>query len=206
MRPSIKAVLLFFSTLLLAHCNPVEHIQGSKDISYLKREKKLAFEMKYTDTKIGDKEEAEFKKEMIEKKNEEEAGKGDKWAEEWEKDKENEFIHSFKVQFNDYLLDSDTDISLAGNDEEAKNAKYKIVVNVTRMVPGYYGGVVGQDAKVDTRLELIEKGKDRPPMVVLQTNDVISMGSHATTEDRLKSAFEASAMHYGRWFRDELSE
>lgn len=206
MRTFLKPIIFFFSALLIASCGPVEFIQGTEDISYLKGEDKVAFEIKYTDTKVGDEDEDKFKKEKIEEKNEDEAGEGDDWAEKWENDKENVFNPRFKTQFNDYFLDSDADVSLANDEEEAKNANYKITVHVKRMEPGFYGGVVHKSAELDTRMEIVKKGNEGSPVTVLKAFEVPSIDEHLTTKERLESAYKVSAMHYGRWFREKLSK
>ncbi len=187
-------LVLLFVPLIFQSCGSLEVIQG-EDVSYLKGEDEVAVEFTYNGTKVGEQDEEEFVQEKVEEKDD-----GEDWREEWHSNKENYYHSTFRSQLEDYFDDTETNIDLT---EDKEDANYLIRVNVDRMETGFYGGVVSSPAVLDTRLFIQKIGSDGDPKTILKVEDATS-GEEMSSRERLKGAYRASAMHYGRWFRGEF--
>lgn len=121
------------------------------DYSFLKGQTKLNIQFDYSDMKVGrDLDEEDYVKEKVEKHNEDEAGKGDKWKEGWYGARESRYHPKFKKLINKYL--GEVGMTAA---EEAK-AKYTLIVHTVYTEPGFNAGVVKKPAACNFVLKFIE--------------------------------------------------
>lgn len=194
-------LIILFIPLIFQSCGSVEVLSGKEELGYLNGEEDVAFEITYNDTKVGEQPEDDFIEEKVKEKNEDDEGSGDEWKEDWMENKEDVYYPTFKSQLEDYFDDADSDIDLTDEKEEAN---YILSVNVDRIETGFYGGVVSSPAVLDTRMYIKKIGSEESETVLI-VEDARSV-EKMTTKNRLRNAYKNTAMHYGRWFRDKLSD
>jgi len=143
--------------------------------------------------------EQDWLQQIVDKKNEKEAGTGDDWKKRWEAAKPGNFESSFETKMAEMWEGA---LVKRGLD----NAKYTIRVKVTYMDPGYSIGVSASDAWLSGIIEVVETGNDNVSSSL--TMDMIKGASAAknipgmavvaaiegaTFEKRLGESFEKMA-------------
>ena len=132
---NMKKVIILSAGILLGIINTA-NAQKTKlesgNLSALKGEKVFNLQYEYADLKVGNKEEADYIKEKVEKYNNTEAGKGDKWKEAWFNDRKKRYQPKFEELLNKYFAEEG--ISAAS---DKKDAKYTIIVKTFMIEPGF---------------------------------------------------------------------
>ncbi|MFM1874658.1 MAG: hypothetical protein RL266_395 [Bacteroidota bacterium] len=143
--------------------------------------------------------EADWLKQIVDKKNEKEAGTGDDWEKRWQAAKPASFESSFETKMAELWKGA---LVKRGLDK----AKYTIRIKVTYMDPGFSMGVSASDAYLSGIIEVVETGTDN--VVSSLTMDQIKGASAAksipgmavvaaiegaTFEKRLGESFEKMA-------------
>ncbi len=201
------SAFLLLIPFLFSTCNPVKHLQGDEKLSFLEGKEKIGIEFDYSETTVGDLEtsEDEFLEKRIKEKNEEEAGSGDEWAEQWQNDKTGTFHPDFIEKMNkwwDYKLDGTLKVV---NDPEMEE---RLVIKVERIEPGFYGGVVEKDAELDTKMLLIEDGNKDSPKTILGIKELSSPSGpfDKSSTRRLGRCYEESGHYYAQHIAKKLSK
>ncbi len=101
-------------------------------------------------------------KEITEDKNKAEA---DKWLNDWNKSKEEDFIDKFMLSFKKNMEKPKINIK-QGND-----AKYTLIVEAVWIYPGWFAGVMKQPAKVSTRLKFVETANPDNVLLVITSKN-----------------------------------
>jgi hypothetical protein len=83
--------------------------------------------------------------------NKDEAGKGDKWKTAWYEDRGQRYQPKFEELFNKVMADEGMKC-----DQNAKDAKYQIVVHTTFIEPGFNVGVMRKDASLNAEIKIVE--------------------------------------------------
>lgn len=95
--------------------------------------------------------ESDWLQQIVDKKNEKEAGKGDDWRKRWEAAKAGPFPGSFETKMAELWEGASVKRGLDG-------AKYTIRIKVTYMDPGFSMGVSASDAYLSAIIEVVEGG------------------------------------------------
>ncbi|RPD98575.1 hypothetical protein EGM88_05115 [Aureibaculum marinum] len=149
----MKKQALVFVFLLVTSINYAQKpktIEGkTKD---LKGITSYNLEFDYSDVQIPkyDSEE-EFLKDKMAKREEKEAGTGEKFKESWFADRENRYEPKFIESFNKRFTDGEMKA-----DKEMTEAKYTIKIHTTKLYAGYNVGVWRQNAEIDAVLTVYE--------------------------------------------------
>lgn len=109
-----------------------------------------------------DSEEA-FLADKMSKRDEKEAGTGEKFKESWFSDRENFYEPRFIETFNDRYKDN-----LVKVDKNLNSAEYTMKIHTTFMYPGYNVGVVRHDSKIEVTLSVYKN--DSPEKILFSAD------------------------------------
>jgi len=141
MRKKLTLLLIFF--VFTGFSQKIKIVEGDLKSS-LKGVKNILVEFEYDDNlKVGKKTEKEYIEEKVAKYNEKEAGKGDKWLENWKNDRKERYEPKFMVLFNKVLTKVD-----AKADTNLKDYDAKIVIHTYYLEPGFNVGISSMPAAV----------------------------------------------------------
>ncbi len=134
----------------IAKAQKVKLESGSLD--FLKSETVLNVEYDYGDMSVGRYEhEEDYIKDKIKEKNEEEAGSGDKWYEQWKKDRTERFQPRFEEAFNGELRKARLQIT-----HDSNNVKYLMILKTVSTEPGFNVGVMRKPAWISVEITFVE--------------------------------------------------
>ncbi len=147
---AVMAILMLVSTTLIGQKLKVQ--EG--DLKNLKDIKAYTMEFDYTDVQIPKFDnEADFLKDKMDKREEKEAGDGERFKKSWFDDRPNRYHPKFIESFNKRFDDSEVQVQ-----EEA--ADYTMKVHTTKIYPGYNVGIVRHNAEIDATITVFETGNE----------------------------------------------
>ncbi|MCB0795424.1 MAG: hypothetical protein KDB88_11865 [Flavobacteriales bacterium] len=134
----------------------------SGDFSALKGQSKVDIQFTYENMKVGKKSEADYLKEKRADYEKDEAGKGDKFVQSWNDDRELRFEPKFLQLFND-----EGKGPIEGG-KGLEDATYAFVIQTNMTEPGYNIGISKMPASINATVTLIERngGKELGKMEV----------------------------------------
>ncbi|NDV81873.1 hypothetical protein [Bacteroides sp. 51] len=148
---------LFLTVLCLLsiglHAQSIVLTSGS--LEALQGEKIVKFEFTYDDMLVGKMTEQEYINKKISDYNKKEAGRGDKWHENWIGDRKGRFEPQFIELFHKYM----EDYEIVVDDE---GAKYLFVFNTDFTEPGFNVGVMRRNAAIDISGAIIDIATGEP--------------------------------------------
>lgn len=147
----IKFFGLLFVLAVATTCYGQKFKQISGNVKPLKGEKVLNIQYNYDNLIVGSKTESDYIDEKVKKYNSDERGKGDKWKKAWVNDRTTRFQPKFEEMFEKYL----EDINMIPN-ENAKDAKYTLLVKTTMIEPGWNIGLTKKPAFINATLIIFE--------------------------------------------------
>lgn len=175
---------LGFSTIVDAQ--KVKLAEG--DLAFLKGETELNVVYDFSSLQVGDfPSEKSYKDKKIKELNEKEAGRGDKWAESWERDKEVRFPEKFEELLEKGL--SGRKIHAGRNNE---NAKYSLIVRTKFIEPGFNVGVASRPAGVSYEYVFVDKNDETKVLARLTQEKVPgaqAMGMDYDTGTRISESY-----------------
>ncbi len=124
------------------------------DLKNLKDIKVYAVEFDYTDVQIPkfDNEE-DFLKDKMDKRNEKEAGDGERFKKSWFDDRPDRYHPKFIESFNKRFDDSAVKV-------QEEEADYTMKIHTTKLYPGYNVGIVRHNAEIDATISVFETGNE----------------------------------------------
>lgn len=169
------AVILFILVTSWAYstANAQKIAVTDGDILAFQGIEKLNVSYDFSDFAVG---KFKHEQEYIDKKkkdyNEDEAGKGDTWEENWHADKENVYEPKFVELFNIIMLSKGTGIE-AGS---FPDAEYTLILKTTFMEPGFNVGISSKDASINTEAYLVKTGDEANHLVSITLTKVPGNG------------------------------
>jgi hypothetical protein len=169
------------STILLVLCATLVFAQKSKvqegDWKNLKGIEKYDLLFDYSNLEIPKyKNEDEFLKDKMQKREEKKEGDGGRFKKSWFDDRENRYEPKFIESFNKRWDDDEVEV---GKDLEA--AEYIMKIHTTFMYAGYNVGVMRQNSKIDAVLTVYKK--DNPDTVLFEVKYTKAEGNGAFGND-----------------------
>lgn len=167
----ILSIMLIGFAITAARAQKIAVTAG--DISSFKGIGELNVEYDFSDFGVG-----KFKteQEYIDKKkkeyNDDEAGKGDAWEENWHADKENTYQPKFEELFNIVMLSKGTGIE-AGT---YPDAEFTLVLKTTFLEPGFNVGISSKNASIDVIAYLVRTGDESNHLVDITMTKVPGNG------------------------------
>lgn len=210
----MKTIKLF-ATLGLMAATTVAFAQKTKvtqgDFKELKGQTEVNVEWDYSEAQVRGgapfakwkaQSEADWLQQIVDKKNEKEAGTGDDWRKRWEAAKPGAFEPNFETKMAEMWEGALVKRGLT-------NAKYTIRIKVTYMDPGYSIGVSASDAWLSGIIEVVDNstGKVTSALTMDQIKGasaaksipgmaVVAAIEGATFEKRLGESFEKMAKSF----------
>lgn len=160
----------------------------------LKGQSKVNVEFDYSNFNVGKMTEKDYVAKRTKELNDKEAGRGDKWKALWVSDRKNRYEPHFFEQFNKQS-------GITGG--SFPDAKYTIIVRVTRIEPGFNIPMVMQkNAENDTELILVEtsnKGKALGKITATKALGRTYGGNDWDTGIRIEESFELLGKTFGKF-------
>jgi hypothetical protein len=173
MKQLLGILAIAFVLPLAGNAQKLKLTKGS--LAPLKGQKEVLLEFDYSSFAVGKfKNEADYKAKKIEEYNKKEAGRGDKWSESWETDKTSRFPEKFVTLYNKFSKGFKVS-------EGASGAKYKMVVGLTFLEPGFNVGVSSKPASANFVIRYYEVAN--PETVVAEVTVIGAPGSTAMGMD-----------------------
>lgn len=161
MKKLLAICLLFTTSFIVAQKAKV--MEG--DWKNLKGITTYNLEFDYSNLEIPKYENEEaFLKDKMAKRDEKEAGTGEKFKESWFADRENRYEPKFIESFNKRWKNNEVQVG-----KDLPNAEHTIKVHTTFMYAGYNVGVVRKNSKIDAVLTVYKTGSDTPLFSVKYT-------------------------------------
>ena len=161
------AILLLVSTTAMGQ----KLIEQEDDIKNLKDIKVYMMEFDYTDVQIPkfDNEEA-FLKDKMDKRNEKEAGDGERFKKSWFDDRPERYHPKFIESFNKRFDDSAVQV-------QEQDADYTMKIHTTKLYPGYNVGIVRHNAEIDATITVFKTGDESNVLFSGSYKDVQGSGA-----------------------------
>ena len=123
----------------------------SGNASILKGEKEICLKYDYSDMKVGGKTEEAYIDEKVKEKNKKEPGSGEKFKEEWFKNRTEKYQPKFEDLLNKYIADGGVSVG-----EKYTSAKYTIILKTTFTEPGFNIGIKSKPALINVEILIVE--------------------------------------------------
>ncbi|MBU8893151.1 MAG: hypothetical protein KOO66_10260 [Bacteroidales bacterium] len=166
----ITLVALLVLGMTAVQAQKIKVTQG--DLSFLKGQSEVLLEYDYSEMSVGkfDKEEDYVNKKVAEY-NKAEAGRGDKWKDNWEGDREGRYHPKFEELLNNYTKKVNCDF-----DQTNINAKYTLILKTTFTEPGFNIGIMKKDAMIHVEVKIVETGNKENVLTVITMTNVPGRG------------------------------
>lgn len=162
--------------LLLPIASNAQKLKMTKgNLAAIKGEKEMLIEFNYDGFAVGKfKNETDYKAKKVEEYNKKEPGRGDKWSESWDRDKEVRYPEKFIALYNKTT-------KYAQVNPSADGAKYKMIVVTTFIEPGFNVGITSKPASANMIARIVEV--DNPDTIVAEITITGAPGSTAMGMD-----------------------
>ena len=160
------------------------------DLKCLKGVDAVSMNFTYDNMTVGKMTEADYVAKKTTEYNEKEAGRGDKWKNAWESDKQNVYPEKFRELFTKY-----SEI-LCKDDAQ----KYNIVVNTDFFEPGFNIGIMREDAHINVTIRIIDtedSGKEVATIQILKALGRTFSGNDYSVADRVGEAYSKAGKEFG---------
>jgi len=168
------------------------------NLSALKGQKSINTEFVYDNMKVGkfDKEE-EYVSSKKEELNKKEAGKGDKWSQDWVDDRKEQF----EPKFNE-LFEKSSEIDAGPKTD----AKYTLIFKTTFTEPGFNVGVWRKNAEINGEVWIVETANKNNVIAKISIQKALGRtfgGYDFDTGGRISEAYADAGKALGKFIRSE---
>lgn len=196
-KPSVLIILaLLISSSIFAQT------QAKKgNYKFLKGESSLNIQYEYSDMTVGKNlTEEEYVNENVAERNEDEAGKGDKWKEGWISSRNDRYEPKFESLLNKSM--EKTGITAT----EDSDSKYTLIVKTTYTEPGFNIGVMKKPAYVNYELTFIETEteKEVANYILEKVPGSQAMGGDFDVGSRIAESYAKSGKMLGSYIAKNL--
>mgnify|MGYP003577213661 CR=1 FL=1 len=155
-RNSLFIIAALMIAAVTANGQKLKLKDGDKNV--LANESVINFEFSYDNVSVGKfKNEEEYISKKKEEYNKKEAGKGDKWAEDWKSDRSRAYEPQFIEQFEE-----------KSTLKNSKDAKYTLILTTTFIEPGFNVGVWRQNAYISATATIVETANRNNIVAVIE--------------------------------------
>lgn len=183
---AIIATLLLFTLTSAGYAQKMKVISG--DFGFLKGQEQIKVTVDFSEVTFYNENlsEKEYIDRRVKEIDEEETGESANWLKDWESFREGRFLNKLAKVATESSKKTNLHFS------PDSDAPYTLVVKVTWIYPGWFGGVMKQPAKVSTLLNFVETAN--PTNVVLSIESDKALGDIAfvgvpNTNDRIAEGF-----------------
>jgi hypothetical protein len=195
-----KFPVLCLAVVLIISLFNIQAVKGQKvvsgDLTFLKGQKSINVVFDYTGLKIEKETEAEFLAREASEKNTKEAGSGDKFKQDWEKDKTEKFTSAFKKVLGEEL----------GIQVDDPNAKYTLIVYEINLTNKGWGNKFsgGNPASMDVSFKFVETANQSNALCVMSAEKVRYMATMGTLSQKIQGCLEYAARQIVRPVKKNL--
>lgn len=191
--------ILFVITVMATTTVYSQKIKVDGDLDAMKNHKAIKIEYYYENMGVGKFDnENEYIEEKVAKYNEDEAGKGDKWKENWYADRENRYHPKFLELISKYLEKSDVTATHEGD------APVTMKVYTTFTEPGWNVGVMRKSALINMRIDFFTEGNKIGEMTVLKSPGSGAMGYDFDAGLRISEAYAKAGKEVGKYLSKKV--
>ncbi|MDD5570444.1 MAG: hypothetical protein PHD97_04720 [Bacteroidales bacterium] len=169
----------------------------SGDVKILKSEKEYNLQYEYDGLKVGGVDEEDYLNEQVKKKNDKEAGSGDKFKTEWFANREKKFEPKFEE-----LLNKDLSEVGAKASKDNKKAKYTIIVKTDYIEPGFNVGVMKKPSYINITIKIVETANPSnviAKIMLTQVPGMSAMGMDFDTGTRISESYAKAGKELGHY-------
>jgi hypothetical protein len=193
---TLGAIMLIFGLLIgNSHTAKAQKIV-SGDLSFLKKQTSINVVFDFTNFKLEKETEAEYLAREVADKNKKEAGSGDKFKENWIKDRDVKFVEAFKK-----LLGERIDINV--NDP---NARYTLVVCNINLTNKGWGNKIsgGHPASMTNDFKFVETANQNNVVCLLHEDRTQYMAMTGTLSQKVQGCLEYSTAFLAKNMKKNL--
>ena len=187
---------------LLINFNAIAQDDDAKlsnaDLSFLSGQTKFNIQYNYDNMNVGDKTEAEYRKDKIAKFDEKEPGKGARWEKNWINARQLAYQPSFEELLNKILTKEKTNVTAS---EDVKDAKYTILVHTIFTEPGFNVVVMKKNPYCIFEISFIDNATNKTKIKTsLKTTGVLFGGSEFdfNPQNSIKEAYAKAGKVLGK--------
>jgi hypothetical protein len=186
MKKVLVLAVLFVSSIMAAQ--DMEVTKG--DFNFLKDQKEINVEFLYSNLKLlkENKTDAQYVAERSAELNEKAKGTGTAWSKKWYSSRDLSFEPKFLELANVVLTKEKKDLSFQ---EDLKDAKYTLIVDLVWVYPGYNVVMAKKGAKVSTVLKFVETTNKNNVVLEIKSDEAPGdvFGGSFSNEDRIAEGF-----------------
>ena len=186
MKKLVCLIGLVFGFSALSNAQKIMLLEG--DLGFLKNVTELNVVYDFSALEVGDyPSEKSYKDKRIKELNDKEAGRGDKWSESWERDKEVRFPEKFEELLEKGLAKNN--VKASRNNE---GATYTLIVKTKFIEPGFNVGVMSKAAAVSFEYIFVDKNDETKVLARLSQKMVPgaqAMGMDFDTGTRIAESY-----------------
>lgn len=196
MKHLIPILFVLMTSSIMLHAQRVKKISGNPN--ELSGETKLHVVFEYDDMRVGKfAKESDYIKSKKEEYNKKEEGRGEKWEEAWNADRQ----ARFEPQFTE-LFEKHSPFAI-GN---YADAKYTMIIRTTRTEPGYNIYISRKNAEIDLEIEIIETASKRSVAKYSVKNSPGRTfgGYDYDSGTRIQEAYAAAGKYFGKELKGDI--
>lgn len=187
----LLGVFLLPGMTMFAQCKLV-----SGNVSVLKGQSVINLQYDYSRMAVGKfKNSDDYVADRTADMNKKKQGDGDRWAEAYKNDRTARFQPMFEKNLNQIVGKFNVTCK-----ENAKDAKYTLIIRTTFTEPGYNIGISRQNAWIKMEVDLVETsnpGTVLASMLMKREDSANMMGYDYDTGGRIQSAYDRAGDHLG---------
>jgi len=124
----------------------------SGSLDFLKQEKQINLEFVYDGMTVDKLREEDYVAQKVEERNKQEAGRGDRWRDEWIQNRAAKFQPKFQALLNKQFSSRKKPLQFGS----FKDSKYTLILKTTFTEPGWHAGVINVPAYIDADAIFVE--------------------------------------------------
>lgn len=198
----MKKLKVYLGAALIAlsvNANAQKIVLESGNVKMLKGQSKLLVEYDFKDLDMGKEgSQEDYLKKKKEELNAKEAGKGDKFVEGWERNKEDKYEPRFEELFNKYT-DGKPNLSQVN-----KDAKYKLIVKTLTLYPGYNIGISNMPSYVSFAFIIVETANPSKELCKMEVRNVQGTTSGYDVGSRLQESYAKAGKILAKYIIDQM--
>ena len=193
-----KQFILFASILFIAAISYAQKMKVKEgNFKNLKGITSYQLEFDYSDVKIPkyDSEE-EFLEDKMAKREEKEAGAGERFKKSWFRDREERYEPKFVTSFNKRFKEGEVKVG-----REEGGATHVMKIHTTKLYPGYNVGVWRHNSEIDATITIYESGNPSNVLFSGSYKDVQGAGAFGNDYDsgyRISEAYAKLAKEFAK--------
>lgn len=193
----LTIILIIFLSAITLNAQKIKKVNGKTDA--LKGQTEINVMFVYPDDmKVGKMTEKEYVKSKMEKAEEDEKGKGEKWLEMWKADRDEHYMPMFVQLFNDVMIDKNEEFELV----ETDLPEYTMIVTTTFIEPGFNIGITKKNASINLKIDFVEsKNHDKILVSYTITNSPgrSAFGGDFDTGVRVGEAYAKAGKEFAKY-------